>query len=81
MLSDDLVVRVDVTVNADGTVRSVRVVRSSGKTDADEAAAAAARHSRYRPASRNCTPVSGHYAFVATFVAPVMKANDLPPER
>jgi TonB family protein len=75
----DLVVRVDVTVEADGTVKAVRVVRSSGRTDADDAALAAARASRYRPATSNCTPVEGHYAFTTTFVAPVTKSSEFPP--
>ena len=79
-LSDDLVVQVDVSVNPDGTVKSVRVTRSSGQTDADKAALAAARHSRYRAASRNCVAVAGQYTFTATFVAPVTKANGLPPD-
>ena len=78
-LSDDLVVRIDVSVNADGSVKAVRVTRSSGQFDADKAALAAARASRYRPASTNCTAVAGHYAYTATFVAPVTKANGLPP--
>jgi TonB family protein len=79
-LSDDLVVQIDVTVNADGTVKSVRVTKTSGQTDADKAALSAARASRYRAASTNCTAVPGHYAFTETFVAPVPKANGLPPE-
>jgi TonB family protein len=79
-LSDDLVVQIDVTVNADGSVKSVRVTHTSGQTDADKAALAAARGSRYRPASRDCTPVEGHYAFTTTFVAPVTKSGGLPPE-
>jgi TonB family protein len=79
-LSDDLVVRIDVTVGADGSVKGVRVTRTSGQTDADKAALAAARGSQYRPAGRNCTSVEGHYTFTATFVAPVNKANGLPPD-
>jgi TonB family protein len=80
VLSDDLVVLVDVTVAADGTVKAVRVTRSSGQTDADKAALAAARASRYRPATAGCSAVDGHYAFTATFVAPVTKQSGLPPE-
>jgi hypothetical protein len=64
-LSDDLVVHVDVTV--------------AGQTDADKAALAAARASQYRPAARDCAPVEGHYAFTATFVAPVTPSSGLPP--
>jgi TonB family protein len=79
-LSDDLIVRIDVTVNADGSVEAVRVTHTSGQTDADKAALAAARGSQYRPASRNCAPVAGHYAFTATFVAPVTTSNGLPPK-
>jgi TonB family protein len=79
-LSGDLVVRIDVTVNADGTVKAVRVTKTSGQTDADKAALAAARGSQYRPASRNCAAVEGHYAFTATFVAPVTPSNGLPPK-
>jgi TonB family protein len=79
-LSDDLVVRIDVTVAADGSVKSVRVTRTSGQTDADKAALAAARASQYRPARRDCTHVEGHYAFTATFVAPVTGSSGLPPE-
>jgi TonB family protein len=75
----DLVVRVDVTVRADGSVKSVRVTHSSGQTDADKAALAAARSSRYHPASANCTPVEGHYAYSTTFVAPVTRSSELPP--
>jgi TonB family protein len=75
----DLVVHVDVTVLADGSVKSVRVTRSSGAADADAAALAEARSGRYRPATRNCAPVPGHFAFTATFVAPVTRSNDLPP--
>ncbi len=80
-LSDDLVVQVDVTVAADGSVKSVRIARSSGHTDADKSALAAARASQYRPAARDCTPLEGHYAFKATFVAPVTKSSGLPPGR
>ena len=75
----DLVVRVDVSVRADGTVSGVRVTRSSGKADADASALAAAKASRYRAAARNCAPVAGHYAYTATFVAPVEKSSELPP--
>jgi TonB family protein len=78
-LSDDLVVHIDVTIAADGSVKSVRVTRTSGQTDADKAALAAARASQYRPAARDCTPVEGHYAFTATFVAPVTPSSGLPP--
>jgi TonB family protein len=79
-LSDDLVVLIDVTVAPDGSVKSVRVTRTSGQTDADKAALAAARASQFRPAARDCTPVEGHYAFTATFVAPVTRSSGLPPE-
>jgi TonB family protein len=78
-LSDDLVVLIDVTVGADGKVKSVRVTHTSGQTDADKAALAAARASQYRPAARNCTPIAGHYAFTTTFVAPVTPSSGLPP--
>jgi TonB family protein len=78
-LSDDLVVRIAVTVAPDGSVKSVRVTHTSGQTDADKAALAAARASRYRPAGRDCTPVEGHYAFTATFAAPVTRSSGLPP--
>jgi TonB family protein len=78
-LSGDLVVQIDVTVAPDGSVKSVRVTRTSGQTDADKAALAAARASQFRPAARDCTPVEGHYAFTATFVAPV-QSSGLPPE-
>lgn len=78
LAAGDLVVHVDVTVLADGSVGFVRVTRTSGQTDADKAALAAARASRYRPATRNCAPVAGHYAFTAIFSPPVTKAN-LPP--
>lgn len=80
VLSDDLVVLIDVTVAADGSVKSVRVTRTSGQTDADKAALSAARASRYRAATKACAPVEGHYAYTATFVAPVTKSSGLPPE-
>jgi TonB family protein len=75
----DLIVRIDVTVEGDGSVKSVRVVHSSGKADADASAMAAARASRYAPASAGCAPVEGHYAFTTTFAAPVTKSSEFPP--
>jgi TonB family protein len=77
----DLVVHVDVTVGPDGSVQSARITHGSGQPDADKAALAAARASRYAPASRACAPVTGHYAYTATFVAPVTKSSEFPPRR
>jgi TonB family protein len=75
----DLVIRIEVTVEPDGTVKRVHLVRSSGKEDADEAALAAAKTSRYSPASVNCAPVEGQYALTITFTAPVTKSSEFPP--
>jgi TonB family protein len=78
LTTTDLVVHVDVTVEPDGTVKSVRITRSSGTTDADKAALDAARAGTYRPATHLCAKVEGHFDSITTFVAPVMKSG-LPP--
>jgi TonB family protein len=79
LLANDMVVRIDVTVGKDGSVQGVVVVRSSGHQDADDAALAAARASRYQPATKLCAATAGHYAFTTTFVAPVTRSSGLPP--
>jgi TonB family protein len=79
LANGDLVVQVDVTVAPDGTVRAVRILHSSGASDADAAAIASAKASRYTPASQGCAAVEGHYTYRATFAAPVKNAPALPP--
>lgn len=50
-------VEVHISLGADGTVRRVRLARSSGSALLDEAALAAARASTFTPASRDRKPV------------------------
>lgn len=51
--------RVEVEVGPDGNVISVSLVQSSGDTNVDEAALAAAKESMYAPATLNGLPVHG----------------------
>lgn len=55
---------IEVAVKADGSVKWVRVYRSSGDPATDAIGLRMARRSRYEPASRNCRYVSGVYFYV-----------------
>jgi protein TonB len=59
------VVHLRLTVAADGTIASVEVAESSGRSVLDDAAVAAARTWRLRPALRDGVPAAG------TIVVPV----------
>lgn len=49
----DLTVKVGYTVNADGSVSGVSVIKSSGSSQTDRAVTAAASKLRYKPATQN----------------------------
>jgi len=51
--------RVEIEIGPDGNVISVQLVQSSGDTNVDEAALAAAKQSLYAPATLNGLPVHG----------------------
>ncbi len=59
-------VLVQVEVNADGSFKVLRVVRSTNPDDND-AALDVARHSRYQPATRNGKPVRGLFDYDVVF--------------
>jgi TonB family protein len=56
-----------VTVSAMGHATDVETQKSSGNATIDGAAADAAVHSTYKPATRNCKAVSGKYLFRVAF--------------
>jgi periplasmic protein TonB len=64
---DPVSVQVIVMVNADGSVQTASVARSSGYSQPDAAALKAAEDSTYKPKTVNCKPVRGLYLFQAEF--------------
>lgn len=85
--SGDAIVVLLVTINADGTVRSASATEP--REPFDEAAAAAALHWRFEPATRGGTPVAARVHIEVAFhapgppppVAPVPEAEAAPPSR
>jgi hypothetical protein len=59
---------VRVTVNSDGSVKSVRLIHSCGATGCDNGSLNHALHSVYRPRTVNCKPVEGTYEYIQVFV-------------
>jgi periplasmic protein TonB len=55
------------SVDATGKVTAVELVSGIGRGGIDEAAMAAARTARFRPAVRNGTPVASRYLLVIPF--------------
>jgi TonB family protein len=64
-LLQHLATEMQVTVAADGSVKSVAITKSSGYLDFDQAAIRAAKHSTYSPAFVNCHPQGGVAPFEA----------------
>jgi bla regulator protein BlaR1 len=61
-------VKLLVTVTKNGNASDVKILKSSGNADIDEAVVDAASHSTYKPEIRNCMAVSGgQYVFRTTF--------------
>lgn len=59
--------KVQVDLDASGTVVNASIYQSTGSLELDRAALAAARASRYAPEERDCKNVSGSYLFVVDF--------------
>lgn len=59
--------KVQVDLDAAGTVVNASIYQSTGSMELDRAALAAARASRYAPEERDCKNVSGSYLFVVDF--------------
>lgn len=53
-----------VTVNPDGSVKSAKILRSSGFSNTDDFVLNRARTSRYQPKMVGCSPVEGTYIFL-----------------
>jgi TonB family protein len=64
-LEGDVVMRL--SVDASGKVTDVELVKGLGRGDVDEAAMAAARTARFKPAIRNGSPVPSRYLLVIPF--------------
>lgn len=64
-LEGDVVMRL--SVDARGKVTDVELVKGLGRGDVDEAAMAAARTARFKPAIRNGSPVPSRYLLVIPF--------------
>lgn len=60
-------VTAELEINADGTVASARVLKSSGSADLDAAALAALKRAAFEPAVRGGKPVSGTIAETVEF--------------
>jgi TonB family protein len=56
-----------VYVNADGSVKTASIARSSGYSEPDAAVLKAAYASTYKPRTVNCKPADGLYLFRADF--------------
>lgn len=65
---DAVIADVLVVVNADGSVMSASVQRSSGDVQNDADAVKAARAATYNPKEANCAPVQGTYLYRAVWV-------------
>lgn len=59
---------VDVLVNANGTVKAVKIMRPSGSKAYDEAVIRMLRNSEYAPRTVNCRPVEGSYRWKVLWV-------------
>ncbi|HET9393924.1 MAG TPA: energy transducer TonB [Candidatus Rubrimentiphilum sp.] len=58
---------ISVSISPQGKIARLRVFKSSGNGDLDQAAIHAAQQSTYSPRVRNCKPASGNYLFKVTF--------------
>lgn len=58
---------VAVTIDAHGSPRDLKILKSSGNAAIDQAALRAARQTSYAPKIANCAPVEGTYLFHADF--------------
>ncbi len=61
-------IRLEVVVNADGTVASVKELQRSRYVNLNNAAFEEALTSTYKAATKNCVPVEGTYEFNVTWV-------------
>ncbi len=68
-----------VRIGADGRLESVRVAKSSGDADVDNAAIAAARGSTYAAARVDCRAIPQEVAMRYLFSGPVLQLNDATP--
>jgi hypothetical protein len=69
------IVVVQVQVNADGSHKAIKVIRSTNHGD-NAAALSIAQSSSYRPAHRGTTPVAAFYDFTLKFNGKVVVASD-----
>jgi TonB family protein len=67
MFNGEVAFKVD--VNADGSLRAVRVEKSSRLKPVDRAAFESVARSQFAPQIYRCTPVSGDYMFYVKFQA------------
>lgn len=63
----NVVAKVEVTLDASGTVVGTKIYTSTGYSQLDRAALEAARESRYAPEERDCKNIPGSYLFTVDF--------------